>query len=140
MEIICLNHYGEEMCSQTGQLHSLHVLRAFPGYLFIMIGPLVGEMRLFSHYWWWNVLINISHFSSFYLLGVLAVTSWEFNGCLVEIFVQLGQLIYSFETDICLLPSLFLALASFLSCLHLLLTSPKEVRTLSCHDLGIHFS
>ena len=31
-----------------------------------MIGPLVGKVLLFPHCWWWNVLINISHFSSFY--------------------------------------------------------------------------
>lgn len=72
------------------------------------VGPLRGEMLLIPYCWWKNVLINISHFSLFYLLGILAMISWELSRCLVEIFVQLGQLIYSFETDICFLPSLLL--------------------------------
>lgn len=84
-----------------------------------MIGPLVGKVLLFPHCWWWNVLINISHFSSFYLLGVLAMTSWEFNGCLVEIFVQLGQPYFLLkQMFVCSLDS-FWPLASFLCCLYL---------------------
>lgn len=108
---------------------------------FIMIGSLVGEMLLFPHYWWWNVLINISHFSSFCLLGVLAMTSWELNCCLVEIFVQLGQLIYSFGTYLFapftpsdLLPPF---LAAFTSSHYLLPVSAKGIMVCSYHDLDI---
>lgn len=109
-----------------------------------MIGPPMVEMLLFPHYWWRNVLINISHFSLFYLLGVLAMTSWELNGCFVEIFVQLGQLIYSFETDICLLPSLLLT-SWLLSQLpspfshHLLPIPPEGTQTCPCQDPGSWF-